>query len=65
MRRAARYVKPLALAGGIWHHAIMSKEADRKQAEKAERLREALRANLRRRKVGGGKPDVNSPKSVG
>jgi preprotein translocase subunit SecD len=64
MRRRGRYVKLLALAGGIWHRFGMSNAADEKQKERAERLREALRANLRRRKVREVPAKASSPKSA-
>lgn len=51
MRRVARYVKSLALFGGIWHRMQMSDDSEIKQKQRSERLREALRANLRRRKA--------------
>ena len=51
MRSAASNVKPLAPGDGIWHRFAMSDDSDIKQKQRAERLREALRANLRRRKM--------------
>ena len=53
MRSAAAIVKPLARVIGIWHRAWVAKDAADKERIKAERLREALRANLRRRKAPG------------
>lgn len=53
MRRVGPNVKSLAPCGAIWHRAIMSKESDQRQKERAERLRAALRTNLRRRKAAG------------
>ena len=46
-------VKPLAPPEAIWHRLTMAKDAADKERIKAERLREALRANLRRRKAPG------------
>jgi hypothetical protein len=51
MRRLGLNVKRLARGHRIWHRAAMAKDAADKERIKAERLREALRANLRRRKV--------------
>ena len=48
MRRRARYVKRLASLVGLWHRFLMQK---RKPDSREARLAEALRANLRRRKV--------------
>jgi hypothetical protein len=48
MRREAANVKQLALASALWHWALMKKSQTK---SKEERLAEALRANLRRRKV--------------
>lgn len=66
MRRVGLNVKPLARCVGIWHRAIMSKESDQRQKERAERLRAALRNNLRRRKAAGNSrmdTAVDDPKS--
>jgi hypothetical protein len=54
MRRLRIIVKRLASAPAIWHRPVMAKDMADKERIKAERLREALRANLRRRKA---KPD--------
>ncbi len=51
MRSGAPIVKPLARVPHIWHRCCMAKDAADKERIKAERLREALRANLRRRKA--------------
>ena len=61
MRRLGLNVKRLAWLLAIWHRAgvtkarrrgaAMAKDAKDKERIKAERLREALRANLRRRKA--------------
>ena len=51
MRSGGAIVKPLARVMGIWHRASMVKDAADKERIKAERLRKALRANLRRRKA--------------
>jgi hypothetical protein len=51
MRRLGLNVKPLARCRCIWHRVAMAKDAADKERIKAERLREALRANLRRRKA--------------
>lgn len=51
MRSLYVIVKLLAPAQAIWHRATMAKDAADKERIKAERLREALRANLRRRKA--------------
>lgn len=56
MRRLGRNVKRLARNCSIWHRAAMAKDAADKERIKAERLRAALRANLRRRKEQAGKP---------
>lgn len=53
MRSLHIIVKPLARARVIWHRSTMAKDAADKERIKAERLREALRANLRRRKAPG------------
>lgn len=53
MRSLHINVKPLAPPDAIWHRLIMAKDAADKERIKAERLREALRANLRRRKAPG------------
>jgi hypothetical protein len=53
MRSLHINVKPLARAQAIWHRWTMAKDAADKERIKAERLREALRANLRRRKTPG------------
>ena len=61
MRRLGLNVKRLAWLPAIWHlagltaarrrEAALAKDAEDKERIKAERLREALRANLRRRKA--------------
>ena len=61
MRRLGLNVKRLAWLLAIWHRpgvttargrgAAMAKDAKDKERIKAERMREALRANLRRRKA--------------
>jgi hypothetical protein len=51
MRRLGVNVKRLACRTCIWHRVDMVKDAADKERIKAERLREALRANLRRRKA--------------
>jgi len=61
MRRLGLNVKRLAWRLAIWHRAArrqraqrrmaLAKDAEDKERIKAERLREALRANLRRRKA--------------
>lgn len=61
MRRLGLNVKRLAWLPAIWHLAgvttarrretALAKDAEDKERIKAERLREALRANLRRRKA--------------
>jgi uncharacterized ParB-like nuclease family protein len=51
MRSGGTIVKPLARFVGICHRVTMAKDAADKERIKAERLREALRANLRRRKA--------------
>lgn len=61
MRSLTHVVKRLALATGIWHSAAMAKDAADKDRIKAERLREALRANLRRRKA---KPEIAAPEKA-
>ena len=58
MRRDAGNVKQLAPRHWLWHGSDMKKP---KPVSKEDRLAEALRANLRRRKSGGAAPDV--PKS--
>ncbi len=57
MRRLGVNVKRLAYSTCIWHRVGMAKDAADKERIKAERLREALRANLRRRK----QPSHNPP----
>jgi alkylated DNA nucleotide flippase Atl1 len=67
MRRVGLIVKRLARPRCIWHRVVMAKDAEDKERIKAERLREALRANLRRRKGQGVKhpgPDPSYPKSA-
>jgi hypothetical protein len=64
MRRVADKVKPLALLHGIWHRAVMSDDSDIKQKQREARLREALRANLRRRKAKPAGTESSSPKSA-
>ncbi len=61
MRSDGRNVKSLARGGRIWHRAAMSDDSDAKQKQRSERLREALRANLRRRKGMPGKPVAADP----
>jgi hypothetical protein len=56
MRRLGRNVKRLAHRRGIWHRLDMGKSIADEQKAKADRLREALRANLRRRKEQGRVP---------
>ncbi len=51
MRSAGAIVKPLAHLRQFWHRLNMAKDAADKERIKAERLGEALRANLRRRKA--------------
>lgn len=51
MRRLDLVVKRLARYQRIWHRRTMAKDQEHKERIKAERLREALRANLRRRKA--------------
>lgn len=51
MRRLRDIVKLLASGPAIWHRRGMAKDIADKERIKAERLREALRANLRRRKT--------------
>jgi hypothetical protein len=53
MRSAASNVKSLALASSIWHRLAMSEQSDAQAKERSNRLRDALRANLRRRKGQG------------
>jgi hypothetical protein len=84
MRRLALNVKRLASVPSIWHlphvrspctrRALLAKDAADKDRIKAARLREALRANLRRRKVKPSSADEdrawvisgeNDPKSAG
>ncbi|MBL0923875.1 MAG: hypothetical protein IBJ12_05330 [Sphingomonadaceae bacterium] len=72
MRRLASNVKRLALAEGIWHRGTMAKQrgtnTNDNKDDRAERLRAALRANLRRRKAQPDRlPDgePSSPKSTG
>jgi hypothetical protein len=55
MRRLAHVVKQLASAARFCHFSRMAKDTNDKERIKAERLRAALRANLRRRKA---KPDA-------
>ena len=61
MRRCAALVKPLASNNQLWHRHFMEKSPAKSREE---RLAEALRANLRRRKAqsGGSKtvPDADS-----
>jgi hypothetical protein len=40
----------------------MSEDSDIKAKQRSDRLREALRANLRRRKLKPAAPDLSSPK---
>ena len=71
MRRLGLNVKRLARRLAIWHRAAqrqrikrmmaLAKDAQDKERIKAERLREALRANLRRRKA---KPPAVAAKDV-
>ena len=56
MRSQRLLVKRLACGARIWHRQRMAKDAADKERIKAERLREALRANLRRRKAPSSKP---------
>ena len=56
MRSQRLLVKRLARVACIWHPLRMAKDAADKERIKAERLREALRANLRRRKAPSAKP---------
>jgi hypothetical protein len=62
MRTLWIIVKRLASAAAIWHPPAMAKDMADKERIKAERLREALRANLRRRKAASppmpAKPDL-------
>jgi hypothetical protein len=58
MRSAGDIVKPLALPTCIWHRGVMSKDSDTKAQARSDRLRDALRANLRRRKLKADKPAV-------
>ena len=51
MRSLTDVVKRLALPACFWQRTCMAKDAADKERIKAERLREALRANLRRRKT--------------
>ena len=60
MRSLRIVVKRLAPALHICHPVVMAKDAADKDRIKAERLREALRANLRRRK---GQPDPAKPRT--
>lgn len=53
MRSLHIIVKPLAPSLTIWHRLTMAKDVADRERIKAERLREALRANLRRRKAPG------------
>jgi hypothetical protein len=65
MRSGGRIVKPLAPPKPIWHRSIMADKADGANNERAERLRAALRDNLRRRKgkaPPAPEPRANSPK---
>jgi hypothetical protein len=57
MRSGGDIVKPLAPLTCIWHRGVMSKDSDTKAQARSDRLRDALRANLRRRKV---KPDKHA-----
>ena len=63
MRSLTHVVKRLARAKRIWQVAPMAKDAADKDRIKAERLREALRANLRRRKTKTG-PAALEPASL-
>lgn len=65
MRSLFLIVKLVASAPAIWHRSNMAKDAADKERIKAERLREALRANLRRRKVTGRTVSDNSTDSSG
>jgi hypothetical protein len=58
MRRDAANVKQLAPRHGLWHGRDMKKP---KPVSKEDRLAEALRANLRRRKSGGAAPQRPIP----
>ena len=60
MRSQRLLVKRLARKVRIWQRLRMAKDAADKDRIKAERLREALRANLRRRKAPSAKP-TNGP----
>jgi hypothetical protein len=64
MRRTGRYVKSLAPMHGFWHRFVMSEDSDTKAKARSDRLREALRANLRRRKAKPPAPEASSPKST-
>lgn len=64
MLRRGTYVKQLAPSHRIWHRFWMKPV---KPKSKEDRLAEALRANLRRRKAAGpvqSQAPVNSPKST-
>ncbi len=63
MRRAACIVKSLAPPTHIWHRSSMSEDSDIKAKQRSDRLREALRANLRRRKAMNDKGVVTGPSS--
>lgn len=65
MRRLGPNVKRLARGGRIWHRTGMAKDAADKERIKAERLRAALRANLRRRKAPNRKPGDDQNESGG
>jgi len=53
MRSEARDVKLLAWIAAICQQIIMTRDKQSKQDDKADRLAEALRRNLRRRKKTG------------
>jgi hypothetical protein len=58
MRRDAANVKQLALVAALWHWVFMKKPQTQ---TKEERLAEALRANLRRRKAATKTSEGNTP----
>ncbi len=58
MRSGGDIVKPLAPLTYIWHRGVMSKDSDTKAQARSDRLRDALRANLRRRKVKQDRPEA-------
>ncbi len=64
MRSQRLLVKRLAPCSRIWHRLVMAKDAADKERIKAERLREALRANLRRRKGQSPKPTTGQNESA-